>query len=319
MKATPLYGVIVRLLLLLSFPALSFAAQNALITAEEAQIRERPSFDSRPVGSQKSGDAVRISTQSKDGWFKIKAPSGQYGWIWQGDLTVASHSDEFRSADLELKEKAHQERRRTMEEPWLFLSAGGWGYFLTASGLSSKLGLSKNKLYFAPGGFGEAAVRLSDIVRIGLRVGGYSHTTSKINAAGEQYSASISATPVFAGLQLDVVQGKAFDVTLGAYAGLALGNTLTVTATSSTAPNGFTFKEDTFAAMGLVSAKYWVIHSLAVFAEIGGYYTRIPKKNFKEPFNGDLPFRNGTDLGSLQVTTMGPVISLGLQLALAPF
>ena len=91
--------------LLCAFSCPAFAAQDAVVTVEQAAIRERPSLDAKIIESKPVGARIRVSDFGKDGWYKTKASMGQFGWIWQADLTLSSFSDDIKASNLEMPDR----------------------------------------------------------------------------------------------------------------------------------------------------------------------------------------------------------------------
>src|SRR5438105_789423 len=102
------YALTVLFLLCLVPPA--FAAQDAMVTVEQASIHEKPTKDSAILETKKAGAKLRVSSYSKDGWYKTRAASGQYGWIWQASLTILTMTEDIKTANLELKERPREDR-----------------------------------------------------------------------------------------------------------------------------------------------------------------------------------------------------------------
>lgn len=289
------------------------AAQSATISADQAAIRERPESDAKIIESRSAGSEVRISSHSKNGWYKAKTSSGQYGWIWQGDLLVMSSSSDVQAAHLDIKEKT-RESRRNVDNPWLFLRAGGSLFGILSTDVSSRLGAGKSRIYVGPGGFLEASVRVSERLRGALRLATYSAKGSLTNASQRSYSVTLSSNPLLLGLDADVSQSDILDFSAGVYAGLGAGTSLSVSAPSLPTPNSFTVKKTTFAFMINFSGKYHLKRWLSAVGEFGIFYTSIPKTAIPGAFNGDEPFRDATGgATNIQVNHVGPVIGIGLQ------
>ena len=65
-----------------------------------AVLRERPDDEAAAVGQAKQGEMLRISSKSKEGWFKVLLPntesSPQYGWISAQELIPLDLASEMR-------------------------------------------------------------------------------------------------------------------------------------------------------------------------------------------------------------------------------
>lgn len=290
------------------------AAQDAVVTKEQAVIREHPWADSAILETRSAGSKVRVSSGTKNGWFKIRLNETKFGWIWQGDLAVLAHAGEVQAAGLEIKDKTHEPRPKS-SGPWLFIRAGGFLFGLIDSDLSRRLGLAGGAIYLTPGGFAELAFKLEDRLRLAVRGLTY-RSTSNISFGGQPYNVTHSASMAMVGLDTDVSQGESIDVSVGLYAGLTFPTSVTVVDPIQSAPNSFYVTKNTYAIMLNFSVKHPFTKSLSGVVELGALYTGIPNGNVKDPFNGDGPFLdvNGNP-SSIRIAHVGPVLGAGLQLA----
>jgi hypothetical protein len=319
----PVYALAATSLLVAAIlaPARAHAAQDAVVTTEQAAIRERPTLDAKIIESRAAGTKLRVSDYNKDGWYKTKATTGQFGWVWQADISVLAFHEDVRAADLEMPERLH-ERRMGRSEPWLFLRGGGSLFGIISGDVSNRLGQGLGHMYFAPGGFGEIAVRLEDRLRVALRIGEYSSSGSVVlgNSSGipnRTYNVAMSGTPFLLGLDADVARGEVFDVSAGFYAGLGLTNKITITEPDFDAPNSFTVSQTHWSILVNFTAKYWFSRWFALVGELGAYYSALSHVQVPNAFNGDGPFRDEFgNLSILNVNHVGPIAGFGLQIAL---
>jgi hypothetical protein len=302
-------------------PASAQAAQDAVVTTEQAAIRERPTLDAKIIESRAAGTKLRVSEFNKDGWYKTKATTGQFGWVWQADISILAYRDDVRASDLDMPERL-RDRRLNRSEPWLFLRGVGSAFGIISSDISNRLGLGFGHLYLAKGGFAEIAVRLEERLRLALRVGDYSLSgsvavTPTDGTPARSYTVAMSGTPVLVGIDADVARGDVFDISAGFYAGMGFNNKLTVTETDFVAPNSFSVTQNHWALLLNFSAKYWIARWCAIVGEFGGYYSALSHVQVPNAFNGDAPFRDDSgNLSILNVNHVGPILSLGVQFAL---
>lgn len=305
----------------ISSPRSSHAAQDATIAVDSAAIRQEADHDSKILESKLAGSKVRISSSSKNGWYKTKTSLGLFGWIWQADVAIGDMKNAAQEQSLQIKSQPH-DRRKEKQEPWLFLRAGGYLFGIFSSEISKSLGLGAGKVYYTPGANFELAARIDERLRLGVRLMSYSSTTSVGFAdatAGRTYNYKIthSGTPLLIGLDADVIRGERFDVSAGLFGGFNFSNTLTLVASDFTEPNSFSFTKTTYALLFDLSAKYWFTRNFGLVGNLGFFYSRIPSSPITSAFGGDSQFRTSAgDLGSYSSTNMGPIIGLALQLAL---
>jgi hypothetical protein len=98
----------------------SWAAQEAIVSAEEAAIRERPTTDAKVIESLPSGATLKVSSRQKDGWYKARASTGQIGWVSQDDITLKQYSTELKQGNVVLKPQLAHERREYPQDPVTF-------------------------------------------------------------------------------------------------------------------------------------------------------------------------------------------------------
>jgi len=65
--------------------ALSAAVAGAATLNKRARLREGPSKETRFLGWVEDGTAVTVEGQ-RSGWYAVRAPDGQTGFIWQEHL-----------------------------------------------------------------------------------------------------------------------------------------------------------------------------------------------------------------------------------------
>lgn len=300
-------------LFMLFATATALAAQDAMVTAQEAPIRERPQLDATIIETKNAGAKIRISQFHKEGWYKTRASTGQYGWIWQADISILSYTDDVKTANLEQVVKEH-EHRRTKEDHWIYLRAGGFLLGAMPGDLNEKFSRPAAAMFWAPGGFGEISFKLVKDLRLAFRVAGYSTTSSVSDNRGVPYDVSISGTPFLVGIDKDISVFKNFYLSAGLYGGYSFGNQVSVTATTFEQPNSFTIKKGAPAALLNFAAQYYLADWFSVIAEAGFYYSYISNTRVP-PFNGDTPFKNpstGNNV-SLYMSHMGPMLGAAVQ------
>ncbi len=280
----------------------AFAAQEAMVTVEQAAIRERPSLDAKIIESKPTGAKIRVSSFGKDGWYKVKTSIGQFGWIWQADLTLLSFSDDIKASNLEMPEHTH-ERRVGAHLPWFFFRLG----FGTAP-LVAQIGDTKGHLHLSTMGFAELAVTLwRPDLRGALRVFSFS------NAFGVAFSDNETdvlpgATGLMFGLENDLSKDENHDFVVGLYAGInTVTNVQVVQAIG--APGAVpTQVTSTISVQGypvLINCvyKYYIRRWISMVGEFGLLYDYIPQTDI-------------LNFGSSHVSQFGPVLSFGLQIGL---
>lgn len=312
MQKLPL-TIIIGLLFLCT--TLAHAAQDAVVAAEQAAVRERPSRDAVVMESLSQGTKVRVSSKAKNGWFKTRSSVGLHGWIWQGHLSFPQKAEEENSTEVlnHYRHVPHAQERGV--RPYLPFSLRGGGLVLGmfSSAVSSKLGLGKGRPYFASGGFIEAGYRVKEDLRLTGRFMGYTHT-SGVLFHGVRYDVSHTGYPLLAGIEATVLSTERFDITGALYAGFSLSNKLEVSAPAFSQPNAFVIESVAPAAMLNFGAKYLLSRRWAAVFELAAYYSYIPKQRVPNAFNGDGPFRDDANtMTELRVNHLGMIAGVGVQ------
>ena len=99
MKAVLIFSVSI------CFSASALAAQNGRVVAATAVVREAPNKKAAAVAQVKQGDVVRISSKSREGWFKVLLPgtqnSPQFGWISAQELIPIDLINDMKAAKVQ--------------------------------------------------------------------------------------------------------------------------------------------------------------------------------------------------------------------------
>jgi hypothetical protein len=154
----------VGLLLLLS-PLAAFSAQSGKIIADEASVYEQPDESSQVLHVFKNGELVRLSSESKSGWYKIVLPGqvprqaleqvkeARFGWIQLKDVQSAELFHSLKGAGIEQQSVVRLDSRH-------FLSVTGFA----GLGVTQTMPLQRNPFYGL-----EVAFRLNDYWYAGVR------------------------------------------------------------------------------------------------------------------------------------------------------
>lgn len=76
-----------------------FAAQNAKVIAEYAPIYESPDETAVVLKNAEKGQVIRVSSESKAGWFKVQLQDpeagAEFGWIKTNDVMTSTQASEL--------------------------------------------------------------------------------------------------------------------------------------------------------------------------------------------------------------------------------
>ncbi|MBI3543826.1 MAG: SH3 domain-containing protein [Deltaproteobacteria bacterium] len=269
------------------------AAQDAIITVEQAAIREYPALDAKILEARPVGVKLRVSSYSKDGWYKTKANIGQYGWIWQGDLSLLTFNADVKAADLDLPERTH-DRRAMIHTPWLFFRLVGG--VLPVVGM---VGETSGHLHVALDGAAELSIRFTDSQRFAVRLMSWSSVFAP-GLTNDADDVIPSGTSALIGFEHDFSTTDTQDFTVALFGGETLSHSVGITLGGNTVK---TVSETGYTFLFNLAYKRHLLRWLAVVGEAGFFYTYTPQ----------LPIQS---FGSSHVSEYGPRFNIGLQFGL---
>jgi len=98
------FGAAAIIAFAITWSAPASAAQNGRVVANTV-LRDHPESDAAVLVQVKQGDILRISSKSKEGWFKVLLPdtqgSPQYGWISAQELIPTELAEEMRASNIQ--------------------------------------------------------------------------------------------------------------------------------------------------------------------------------------------------------------------------
>lgn len=298
------------------------AAQDAIVSTETASVRERPIDDAKVIETFPYGQKIRISSRSKDGWFKTRARTGQLGWVSQNDITLLDFKDELGSGQVVVKGAPGRERRDYEREPTYYLSFGGLGTTIEMLDFNQAIGLSSGHMSIATGFWADFSLVFMDRFRAGVRYMSYSSTLS-VAYLGNTYQVTNSGNPIMVGIEGEIARSGSFNVEAAGYVGYSPSTTITVNATTVTTASAAaspaslstqsTIRNGEPAYLVNFTGMWHLAKWAALMAGAGVYYCKILKTALPA-FQGQVP--NGTAgfaLDNADAQHFGPLITLGAQ------
>lgn len=290
--------LLLAVLILLGTPTVALSAQEAMVTIEQAPIREKPAVNSTIIESRASGERIRVSSYNREGWYKVKTSSGQYGWIWQGDIALTSFSDDVAAANLELQEREHN--RRHLPEPPRFMLRGSLNL---SPILIAQVDARKGNAHATFGGFGEFQLRVSDGLRLALRLMSYVDVTRWPANSITDADVEPGHTLGLIGFEQDVSGNDKQGLSVGAYGGFTLASSMTVRRIDAQLPTTTAIDNQGYALLLNLVYKRHLKNWLELVGEGGILYTYHPKMW--------IPY-----FGQQHVSEYGLTFSLGLQVGI---
>lgn len=289
------------------------AAQNAMITVEKAEIRESRSLDAPTIETKSAGAKIRISSRSKDGWYKIRATNGQFGWIWQADLAVLGDAADTRN--LGLDSRGARSERQPYSQPRFYLMGGAAEFTIFPADLNDRMNQKTGNYYMGLDYFGQISLRMDERLRFAFRVMNYDFSSAVV-ANNKNYTVEFSSTPLLIGFENSLFQGDHFEVMAGLFGGIGYNNKLVIVSTDDAVPNSVTFESSDLALLFTVDLKYWLSRHIGIVLEGGVYFSQMTSVSVSTPFNGSTTFVDPQSGGyaSFNVNHFGPVVGAALEL-----
>jgi hypothetical protein len=189
-----------------------------------AGLQETPEASSFALEELKPGTRLFTSDRPTSGFFKVKTPSGQVGWVSESALSFEEGSARWAVNAKTQAQSAKGSRRKTEESRPFAVGlrvAGGFSLFTLANFNSSfntdvlKNGLSGGiELVYPLAPSFAVALRAERILR------GVTLNVTDINAT---YALTASATPVMLGAELRLLTMGSSSLALSGFGGLGLG------------------------------------------------------------------------------------------------
>ncbi len=257
------------------------AAQLAKVEAAEVEVYTEPSAQSAVVGKLKSGDLVAASNLPTRGFYKIRMPQGEVGWVSAEVLILNPPQEE--GANSEETPEVSQEIQKTpklsakpkefetaMKEEHLHhyvlrgffdLQLLSWSDFATVTGFNAPSSLKSLSLEL------EAYVSssISLLMRFDYLYAGAIGTTD----AGKNYEFSVASTPLIIGVGYTIGRDQAFSLGVSAMGGLGFGTELSVLSTSDLSPNETILSSSPLVFVGKVHLAHTWKSGFCLAAEAG--------------------------------------------------
>ncbi len=274
-------------------------------------IRKNPQPEAEILESRHKGDTLRISSASREGWYKTRTSQGAIGWVRQDEVTPETTKKAYGYGNLDVVER--QESKRSTGEWKLFLLKAGAGPFFHMPGdLNSALGRPAYKAHRGQFYFGSFAYSIMRDLALGIRVEHY-NAHSRILS----YDIETSSTPLLVGAEYTFHRTPRWRFSFQLYGGIGIGHQSTIIAADQPDnPNKATLSGTPTTALLTVNATYRLWSWLGIFGELGGRYSSaLATSAVSNEFNGQTPFfMQGSGVrAQFRVSDTGPHAALGIE------
>jgi hypothetical protein len=272
------------------------AAQLGKVVTDQAPIYEFPQKDAREIGKLRKGLSYPVSNLPTEGYFKMKTPSGDYGWVSGNDILVdGTHAD---GASKEIDGSAPpapppvEQTGAPDSEFWgdrTRIQLGLGLHALVYGGLSDYFG-GTNSLNFGSGYSLEIQKKFFYLIYWAFRAEvmngdtGVQKKDSTTTQRIKQYG-----IPLELGLILHPIHARKFRVGFGLYAGASVATYTSVQTVSSTADQ--TVKYNSIDPIGTASLQvtYGLSKAFAVFVDVAYRYQVTGPQPATSPELGSIP------------------------------
>ena len=297
--------------------AFAQAAQDVIISVETAILHEKASEDSASLESLNAGTKLRASSNSKNGWYKVRTPSNKVGWVWKGDLTPVAEAAELSSVDTDYRNRNNERERRNTKQSLIFLKASGLISAPFSPSLSSALQTNTYFTFLGMGGSLQGSIRLTQSIRAAARLMRL-RTNEKHSVLEESsFDMQFTSTPLLAGLEFALDESQSSELLLTLLGGVSLSNKFYVRAKNQEPPNAYTWASSGFSALsGFIGLSYLgkVTSNFSIFGELGVLYSDMKSERPLDPLNLGTKFRDSDNvLRAIAPGFLAPMFNLGVE------
>ena len=308
------------------------AAYPARVDVDETPLYQFPKEDAEVLKTLRQGEALAISNYPTQGYYKARTIDGDVGWVKADVLIIyergeasAEGQPQVRVQDDQIDGKAQPRDPRgprvdprVEEAPrasarvyrWQLRALVGMDFFpMTA--INDQLGDAY--MTNAVHGGGEGMYRIVDAAWVVLRAE-YLFKTVVAKSGGNQFEFYASSLPVYAGIELNVLEGENLSLGLGLLGGLGLGTSFSSTASGQNKPNVTEYSGTALSALVRGIASWHLTSWLNLFAEAGYRYLATTAASPTKSGNGNGIFVTAGKEAKLSVDMSGLDVSAGVGL-----
>jgi hypothetical protein len=255
----------------------SFAAQLGKVIVESANVLEFPKSGSKMISSVKKNSVLQVSNLPTEGFYKVRLPSGDLGWVSGNDVFVMPMDNAVPESnqDLEDAPKKKEEKREDPDEFWGDRTRIqiGYGFKYTLYG-----GLSD---YFAKvDGLNYGQTISAEIQRkwFYLLYWAFRVELNRAQTGDQQISATTIqrikefSIPIQVGVLIHPIHARKFRVGLGAYVGASVVNYTEIEQEVSSVSNSVKYSSIDPLGSGVVQVSYGLTRALGIFGEFDYRY-----------------------------------------------
>ena len=237
------------------------AAKMAKVVVESARVLDKPQSDATEISKIPKDTTIPVSNNQTNGYYKTKISSGQLGWISGADI-LAGETIGAPAASVKEEKKTEKKSEASASLNQLVLSGGL--NLVSNTGFPSKISTTDAGKAYA--GTLELQFGLNDRFSLSGRVEYISSSSSQTITGGTQ-AFKFKTIPILGGVNYFPLHKNKFKWGFGAYGGLSMLTSLTVTQTTSV--NNPEFSSTDFTAYFNTQAMYAFSSAISGLLEVG--------------------------------------------------
>jgi hypothetical protein len=254
---------------------IAFAAQNARVISDQAEVLEQPQSKARVIVTLKKNAALIVSNLPTENFYKTRLSDGSFGWLSGDQIKTESAGNQQieRGFELEGKNDPLDPRPRDEKQLWWSHARVLLGYGLQNLSLDPLAGLLRgvDQVRLTNAVSAELQFQIWEFLAWATRVEyRFSSASGVVLDDGSTREVKYSAVPLSVGLIVSPLEWGVVRVGAGIYAGLAIGNRLDITDSLNGNVARLSYSSTNPMFQGLVQASVGLSRRWGLLVE-GGY------------------------------------------------
>lgn len=248
----------------LAWPHTTQAAQEAQVVMDGAAILSQADRQAQVLETKSKGEKIRISSESRGGWFRARTSTGAVGWIHQSQVSPGQYDTTLNFSNV-ARHQGERHVRVQKTHPDFSFRLGIGPAFVWPPTVNRAVGASSTKSYTGFGLVGQAGYFVSDVMRVITRLDFYS-----ANGKAGSYKLHYSGLGLMVGLEHDFYTNPLWRYYWNAMGGVGLMNFVTIENPDTIVGNyAGTFSNYPVVAGAGLGFDFSLLKWLSFFAEVG--------------------------------------------------
>ncbi|MBU6154385.1 MAG: hypothetical protein KGP28_08810 [Bdellovibrionales bacterium] len=264
--------------LFLFFCSTSFGAQLGKIIVDSANVLEFPKAESKTVSTLKKNSVLQVSNLPTEGFYKVRLPSGDLGWVSGNDMFVSRVEEPALTPDKKGEQETSSKKEEARENPDEFWGDRtriqiGFGLKYTVYGGLSDYFVGLDDMNFGQSFSVEIQRRWFYLLYWALRV-----ELNQAQSGDQQISAATVqrinefSLPIQFGILFHPIHTRKLRIGLGAYAGASVVNYTQVEQEVSSVSNSVKYSSIDPVGSGVIQVTYGLSKAIGIFGEFDYRY-----------------------------------------------